>query len=92
MESARRFDFGFAPWLRQLRKNLGFTVVAVLTLAFGIGANTAIFTLVHAVMIRRLPVADSEQLYILGDTKVCCDTTEIQDNFALYSYPLFTRE
>ncbi|MGB2887447.1 MAG: ABC transporter permease [Candidatus Acidiferrales bacterium] len=77
--------------LRQLRKNLGFTAVAVLTLALGIGANTAIFTLVHAVMMKRLPVADSDQLYILGDTKVCCDTAEFQDNFALYSYPLYKR-
>jgi hypothetical protein len=75
--------------LRQLLKNSGFTAVAVLTLALGIGANTAIFTLVHAVMMKRLPVSDPGQLYILGDTRVCCDTAEFQDNFALYSYPLY---
>ena len=61
--------------LRQFRKNPGFTGVAILTLAQGIGANTAIFTLVHAVMTQSLPVANPDQLYSLGDTKLCCDTT-----------------
>lgn len=76
---------------QQLRESPGFTIVAVLTLALGVGANTAIFTLVHAVMIKRLPVADPAQLYVLGDSKICCDTTEFQENFALYSYPLYKR-
>jgi predicted permease len=77
---------------RQLRDSPGFAVVAVLTLALGIGANTAIFTLVHAVMMKSLPVPNPGQLYSLGDTKLCCDTTEIadlRDNFALYSFPLY---
>jgi macrolide transport system ATP-binding/permease protein len=78
--------------LRQLRKSTGFTAVAILTLALGIGANTAIFTLVHAVMMTSLPVPNPGQLYSLGDTKLCCDTTDIadlHDNFALYSFPLY---
>ncbi len=53
-------DFRYA--LRVLRKNAGFTIVAILTLAFGIGANTAIFSVTNGLFLRRLPVADSEQM------------------------------
>ena len=58
--------------LRQLRQSPSFTVTAILTLALGIGATTAIFTLLQQVMLRSLPVARPEQLWRIGDAATCC--------------------
>jgi predicted permease len=58
--------------LRQMRKSPGFAATAIVTLALGIGATTAIFTLVQQVMLRSLPVARPDQLWRIGDSDDCC--------------------
>jgi len=63
-------DIRFA--VRQLRKAPGFTLTVIITLALGIGANTAIFTLVHGILMRSLPVSDPSKLIRIGDNDDCC--------------------
>ena len=55
--------------LRSLRNNVGFALVIVLSLAIGIGANTAIFTLIDALLLRPLPVPNADQLVVIGDSR-----------------------
>ena len=77
--------------LRQFRLAPVFTTAAVLTLALGIGGTTAIFTLIHAVMLRSLPVVDPDRLYRIGDGDNCCVQGGPQDRWGLFSFPLYER-
>jgi predicted permease len=72
--------------LRQFRKVPGFTATAILTLALGIGATTAIFTLVHAVLLKSLPVTKPGELVRIGNEENCCVNGGMQDNWTLFSY------
>ncbi|HXP09048.1 MAG TPA: ABC transporter permease [Acidobacteriaceae bacterium] len=81
--------------LRQLRRSPGFALTAILTVALGIGATTAIFTLVHAVLLRSLPVQDPSTLLRVGDNEQCCrnggipDYVEPVNDWSLFSYPQY---
>jgi macrolide transport system ATP-binding/permease protein len=77
--------------VRSLRKSSVFSTVVVLTLTIGIGANTAVFTLLNAVMLESLPVPNPTQVYRLGDNNSCCSMTGTQKDgsFVLYSHPLY---
>jgi predicted permease len=77
--------------LRQLRLSPVFTAAAVLTLALGIGGTTAIFTLIHAVMLRSLPVSDPDRLYRVGEGDDCCVEGGPQDRWGMFSFPLYER-
>ena len=83
-------DIRFA--LRQFAKAPGFAATVILMIALGIGANTAIFTLVHAILLKSLPVANPASLYRVGDLDDCCvNGGFINDNgdFDLFSYDLY---
>jgi macrolide transport system ATP-binding/permease protein len=72
---------------RQLRRTPAFTVTVVLTLALGIGANAAIFTLVNALLLKNLPVADPKTLVRIGDKNDCCVNSGTKDSgdYSLFS-------
>jgi macrolide transport system ATP-binding/permease protein len=87
-------DLVFA--LRQLRKTPGFTLTVILTLALGIGANAAIFTLIHSILLSNLPVANPDMLVRLGDRADCCVMSGVarQGEYSLFStstYSLFRK-
>jgi predicted permease len=71
--------------LRMARKNLGFASIVIATLALGIGANAAIFSLTDRVLLQRLPVANPDQLVVLG-TREASDA----ENVSSFSYPIYT--
>ena len=77
--------------LRQLKKTPAFTVTVLLTLALGIGANAAIFTLVHTVLLKRLPVADPKMLVRVGDSNNCCVSSGTSDSgdYSLFSTDMY---
>ena len=79
--------------LRHLRKAPGVTTTAVITLALGIGATTAIFTLVEQVMLKSLPVTRPEELWRIGDKVRCCNwggyTQDRDGDFSLFSWEAY---
>ncbi|MEO8367843.1 MAG: ABC transporter permease [Candidatus Solibacter sp.] len=78
---------------RQLRKAPGVTTTAVVTLALGIGATSAIFTLVHQVMLKSLPVTKPAELWRIGDKVRCCNwggyTQGDDGDFSLFSWEAY---
>src|ERR1700758_4418437 len=87
-------DLMFA--FRQLRKTPGFTTTVLLTLALGIGANSAVFTLVNAILLHNLPVTDPRTLIRIGDKDDCCVNGGWHDNgdyslFATETYEIFRK-
>jgi len=82
-------DLKFA--LRQFQKSPGFAATVILTISLGIGANTAIFTLVHAILLQSLPVSHPASLYRIGDLDDCCVNGGYENDngdFDLFSYDL----
>jgi predicted permease len=77
--------------LRQFRMSPVFTSAAIFTLALGIGGTTAIFTLIHAVMLRSLPVSDPALLYRIGDGDDCCVEGGPQNRWGMFSFPFYER-
>jgi macrolide transport system ATP-binding/permease protein len=98
----RFYESGRALWFEHLKQDIAYTfrqyarskafaLVGVATLALGIGVNTAIFTLLHAVIFNVLPVNRPAELYRLGRGDNCCIMTGYQNgqDFALFSYDLY---
>jgi len=88
METLRQ-DIAYA--FRQMRQSPVFTLTAMLTLALGIGATTAIFSLINTVMLKSLPVVDPASLYRIGEGQSCCVQGSPQENWGMFSYPFYLR-
>ena len=74
---------------RRLTAAPGFSAVCILTLALGIGGNTAVFTLIDRVILKPLPVPRPGELYRVGSTNACCVNSGLQREFSLFSYDLY---
>ena len=74
---------------RRLRRSPGFATTAILTLALGIGATTAIFTLAYQVILKSLSVDHPDQLYKVGKEIECCVDGGLQDDWRIFSYDLY---
>jgi predicted permease len=85
----RRLPYDFAFSIRRLAQSPAFTLTCVLTLALGIGATTAMFTLIQQVLLKPLPVHRPGELYRLGDGDNCCVTSGLQGAQSIFSYDLY---
>lgn len=75
--------------MRQFRKNAGFTLVAVLTLALGNGANTSVFTVFNGLLLKMLPVKDPQGLVVVGDATKASNRSNGTPRTDVFSYPLY---
>jgi predicted permease len=75
--------------VRQFRRNPGFTLVAVLTLALGNGANTSVFTVLNGLLLKMLPVKDPQQLVVVGDPTQASSRSNGTPRTEIFSYPLY---
>jgi predicted permease len=82
-----RQDLAFAA--RTLRRNVGFTALIIGGLALGIGANAAIYSVIDALMIRKLPVPESDRLVLVGDQESVTSSGRGAPMTRLFSYPLY---
>jgi hypothetical protein len=82
-------DLSYA--LRQMRLAPILTITVILTLGLGIGATTAIFSLIHGVMLQSLPVSDPEDLFRIGTGKTCCYSSTPQGEWGIFSYDFYQR-
>lgn len=89
MTIRRRLPSDIRQAVRRLAHAPAFTAVCVLTLALGIGGNTAVFTLIDQVMLKPLPVSHPSELLRLGDGDDCCVNTGLAGSFSLFSYELY---
>ncbi|MGE5813114.1 MAG: ABC transporter permease, partial [Acidobacteriota bacterium] len=76
--------------VRRLLDAPGFAFICILTLAVGIGVNSAVFTLIDRVMLKPLPVQRPNELFRLGDRDDCCVNGGLAGSFSLFSYDLYT--